>query len=78
MTFNSLHGHVHGSYLKCWFLESFIMYGLRLQDDLTPVAPEQRGKRWEIEHLDRLQQNCGTHYPKMCAAATTLAFLKVT
>ena len=34
----------------------------------------QRGKLWEIGHLEWLLQNCGTHYPKMCAAATTLAF----
>ena len=32
---------------------------------------------WVVGHLEWLHQNCGTHYPKTCAAATTLAFLRV-
>ena len=74
---NSLYGH-GPEYISKMLIPRIIHYGLRSQDYLTLVVPRAKRKTLgDRAFRKRLLQNCETHYPRMCAAAMTLAFLRV-
>ena len=73
LTFDSLHGH-GPEYISEMLIPRIIHYGLRSQDDLTLVVPRTKTKTLGDRAFREAAPKCGTHYPKMCAAAMTLAF----
>ena len=82
-TFDSLHGH-GPEYISEMLIPRIIHYGLRSQDDLTLVVPRTkrttlggRAFRRAFRAAAPTLWNSLHYYPKMSAAATTLAFLRV-
>ena len=71
LTFNSLQGHEPED-ISEMLVPRIIHYGLRSQDDLTLVVPKTKRKP-----LGDRAVRVAAHCPKTCAAATTLAFLRV-
>ena len=76
LTFNSVHGH-GSEYISVMLIPRITHYGLRSRDDLTFIVPITKKTTLGDRAFRAAAPKLRTHYPKMCAAATTLAFLRV-